>query len=440
VDCSQEPGTTMKSRAILLVAASLTFACAGEPEIAAADVERIISTLSADSMGGRDLFTPGIAMAESFIQSEFADIGLETLEGLDSYAQRFAVYSLTPERHMVALNGRTVPEDRIAASVVQETIRWDSPDDVDVVVVGPDDDPADRFFSLRRREGDFLVLVHDSHEQFFNSARSFMARPRYTPNPNGPNVVMVLTRVANVTSLAVELDYTMTRAALTNVVGVIPGRRSEEIVLFTAHHDHVGIGRPQDGDSIYNGANDDASGTTAVLTLARYFKQLRRRPERTLIFATFTAEESGGFGSWYLSRQLDADQIVAMFNIEMIGKPGVENPDLVWITGYDRSSLGEILHQAVPGDSGFGFGADPYPAENLFYRSDNAEFARLGVPAHSISTTSIDSDADYHQPSDELETLDIMHMTKTIRAIARAAMPIISGEVTPTRVDTSQVN
>jgi hypothetical protein len=430
----------MKSCLLPILAALLISACAREPEISTADVSQILSVLSADSMAGRNIFTPGIAKAEAFIQSEFADIGLETMEGLDSYAQRFPVYSLVAESQRVELNGRAIPQDRIAASVVQETIRWDSPDDVEVFVVGPDDDPVGRFFSLRRREGDFLILLHDSHEQFFNSARSFMARPRYTPNPNGPNVVMILTRATEATSLAVELDYKMTTAVLTNIVGVIPGRRGDEIVLFSAHHDHVGIGRPQDGDSIYNGANDDASGTTAVITLARYFKQLLRRPERTLVFATFTAEESGGFGSWYLSRQLDPDQIVAMFNIEMIGKPCVENPDLVWVTGFDRSSFGQIMQQAVPGDSGYHFGPDPYPDENLFYRSDNAEFARRGVPAHSISTTSIDSDEDYHRPSDEIDTLDLEHVTATIRAIARAAMPIISGESTPTRVDTSQVN
>jgi Zn-dependent M28 family amino/carboxypeptidase len=158
------------------------------------------------------------------------------------------------------------------------------------------------------------------------------------------------------------------------------------------------------------------------------------------VFATFTAEESGGFGSQYLSRQLDPGQIVAMFNIEMIGKPGVEHPNLVWITGFDETDFGEILQQAVVGDSGYSFGADPYPDQNLFYRSDNAVFARLGVPAHSISTTSMESDEDYHHPSDEIETLDPEHMTATIRAIARGAMPIVSGKATPTRVDTSGLN
>ncbi len=220
---------------------------------------------------------------------------------------------------------------------------------------------------------------------------------------------------------------------LTNVVATIPGRRPDEIVLFSAHYDHIGIRPPVDGDSIANGANDDASGTTAVLSLASYFAQ-GEPPERTLIFAAFTAEEAGGFGSQYFSRQLDPDQIVAMFNIEMIGKPAVSGPNTAWITGFDQSSFGEILQRAVEGTE-YSFYADPYPEQNLFFRSDNATLARLGVPAHSISTTPIDVDRDYHQVSDEVSTLDLAHMTNTIRAIAAAAATIVRGEETPTRVE-----
>ena len=122
-----------------------------------------------------------------------------------------------------------------------------------------------------------------------------------------------------------------------------------------------------------------------------------------------------------------------MFNIEMIGKPAVEGPNTAWITGFERSSFGEILQRAVEG-SIYTFYPDPYPTQNLFFRSDNATLARLGVPAHSISTTPIDVDPDYHQVSDEVETLDLDHMTNTIAAIATAAGTIVSGEETPTRV------
>ncbi|NNE35284.1 MAG: M28 family peptidase, partial [Rhodothermales bacterium] len=152
------------------------------------------------------------------------------------------------------------------------------------------------------------------------------------------------------------------------------------------------------------------------------------------IFAAFTAEEMGGYGSRYFSQQLNPDQIVAMFNIEMIGKPAVSGPNSAWITGFDRSDFGTILQRAVEGTE-YEFYADPYPTQNLFYRSDNATLARLGVPAHSISTTPIDVDQDYHKVSDEIETLHLDHLTNTIKAIAAGAKTIVSGEQTPTRVD-----
>jgi Zn-dependent M28 family amino/carboxypeptidase len=236
-----------------------------------------------------------------------------------------------------------------------------------------------------------------------------------------------------------QSTYDITAAAdvlerpVVNVVGQIPGRRSDEYVLFSAHYDHLGVVRALRGDSIANGANDDASGVAAVISLAKYFAA-RGTPERTLLFAAFTAEEAGGFGSRYYSSRVDPDQVVAMFNIEMIGKPAVSGPNTAWITGFERSSFGTILQDAVEGTE-YEFYADPYPRLGLFYRSDNAMLAALGVPAHSISTTPIDVDADYHQATDEIGTLDLAHLTNTIVAIARGAETIVSGAATPTRVD-----
>ena len=110
------------------------------------------------------------------------------------------------------------------------------------------------------------------------------------------------------------------------MLGILPGKnkyatgdlQSDDIVVFSAHYDHIGVGKPVNGDSIYNGANDDASGTTAVMMLAKYFKELNNN-DRTLVFVAFTAEEIGGYGSQYFSKQVNADGVVAMFNIEMIG-------------------------------------------------------------------------------------------------------------------------
>ncbi len=107
---------------------------------------------------------------------------------------------------------------------------------------------------------------------------------------------------------------------LANLVGVIPGKsKKDEYVIFSAHYDHLGIDHSADRkDSIFNGANDDASGTTAVILLANYFRALGNN-ERTLVFVAFTAEETGEYGSQYFSKQMDPSKTMAMFNIEMIG-------------------------------------------------------------------------------------------------------------------------
>jgi hypothetical protein len=428
----------MKTVIAVLLAAFVSTSCS-RPEIDRADIERLVTTLSADDMEGRATFSAGIERAQEFIGAEFDAIGLETLDGLDDYVQQFHAYSISPQEVNVVLNGREIDSEQFIARVNEESIKWTSTDDLNVQVVGPDGDLRTAVFGALRGSGNNLVLIHDSHSDTFGRYQRFLARPGYSLEPTeGANAVFVLSRDSRVRTLDVEITSTREQSPLANVVGVIPGRRSDEIVLFSAHHDHVGFSQPVGGDSIMNGANDDASGTAAVIALAKYF-EASGKPERTLVFATFTGEEMGGFGSDYLSQQIDPDQIVAMFNIEMIGKVGKDGPNTAWITGFEESDFGEILAQAAQGTE-YSFSGDPYPDENLFYRSDNATFARLGVPAHTISTTPIDVDEDYHQLSDEAETLDIDHMTAIIKAIASAAAPIISGEATPTRIDASGLN
>lgn len=427
----------MQFRGVLTTLVFTIAACAN-PTIERPDVERIINTLAHDSMAGRATFSREIDMAAAFIRSEFEDIGLDVLEGEAGYIQDFAVSRITVEQATVRFNGRDIPASRFAIAAGQETLNWDGTADVTVERVSAEDELFRTFSRLRRAPGNTLVLVDAVHSGSFGQIARFLDRPRNVTTLGRQNAVWIVTADTEARDLEVTATMTIESRPLANVVGVIPGRRAEEIVLFSAHYDHIGIRPAVDGDSIANGANDDASGTTAVIALARYFKALGR-PERTLVFAAFTGEESGGFGSNYFSQHLDPDRIVAMFNIEMIGKPATDGPNTAWITGFERSTFGEILQRAVEGTQ-YRFYADPYPNQNLFYRSDNATLARLGVPAHSISTTPIDVDPDYHQVTDHVETLDLDHLTNTIIAIAAAARTIVSGDETPTRVDTTQVN
>ena len=220
---------------------------------------------------------------------------------------------------------------------------------------------------------------------------------------------------------------------LFNVIGVLEGKsKKDEFVVISAHYDHLGVKKEGTGDLIYNGADDDASGTTAVLTLAQYFKELGTN-ERTLIFVAFTAEEMGLLGSRHFGQDVNASQFIAGINIEMIGKHSSYGPNTAWLTGFDRSDFGAIIQKNLVGTS-YTAHPDPYPTQRLFFRSDNASLAQLGIPSHTFSTVPIDADVHYHQVTDEAATLDMEIITQTIRAIALGTQSIVSGEDTPSRV------
>jgi Zn-dependent M28 family amino/carboxypeptidase len=220
---------------------------------------------------------------------------------------------------------------------------------------------------------------------------------------------------------------------LFNVVGVLKGKsKPEEFVIFSAHYDHLGIVKPIGLDSIANGADDDASGVAAVIALAKAYSKLNNN-ERTLIFVAFTAEEIGGFGSKYFSTRIDPEAIKAMINFEMIGKDSKFGPNSVFITGFERSDLGKLMQERVKGTD-FDFYPDPYPEQRLFFRSDNATLARLGVPAHSFSTVQIPTDSYYHTVKDEFETLDVDNIVSTINAIFIGASGLVDGSETPSRI------
>ncbi len=227
-------------------------------------------------------------------------------------------------------------------------------------------------------------------------------------------------------------DFLIKDKKANNVIGIIPGKsKPNEYVIFSGHYDHLGMKESGD-DKVFNGANDDASGITAVITLAEFFKK-KNDNARTLIFVAFTGEETGGYGSAFFSNSINADEVVAMFNIEMIGTDSKWGKNSAYITGFERSDFGTILQKNLVG-SGFNFYQDPYPQEQLFYRSDNARLAALGVPAHTISTSKMDVEPNYHKLSDEISTLDMDNMTEIIKSIAISSQTIISGKDTPSRV------
>jgi hypothetical protein len=433
----------MKKTTLLLAASlvSISIACAQKAAIDPKYVDLLIKTLSSDAMQGRKTFEPGNKKASDFIVGEFKKIGLQPLTGLKGYEQTFAAYRTKPGKATLTVNNRLVAGDSVLVISGSEKINWTNgkAESPVVVTVSASDNLQQKMGEIRKTKKDALVLIDPSHSDLFAKYKNYYgASSISTEKTAGPTYILALTTpVANPT-FTVMATNSIETLPLNNVVGVLPGKsKKEELVIFSGHYDHIGTLTSVNGDSIANGADDDASGTTAVIALAKHFKQLGTN-ERTLIFVAFTAEEIGGYGSQYFSKQLDANKVVAMFNIEMIGKESKFGKNGAFITGYEKTDFGKILQKNLEGTA-FTFHPDPYPDQNLFYRSDNATLAKLGVPAHTISTDQIDSDKLYHSVDDEYESINLENLISTIKAIALSSRSIVAGKDSPTRVNTSDL-
>ncbi|MEY3678076.1 MAG: hypothetical protein RI924_217 [Bacteroidota bacterium] len=396
------------------------------------EVGRIIQTLASDNMQGRATFSPGIEKAAKFIENEFKKIGLTPLPTEKGFRQSFKISRFKPGTVSVNLNGQAIPAEKVMASTDQAELNWNEGSGIEQLKIEAGTNFMNRYREIIRANKSAVVWVDPQYADIFKRIRESGLRQRPVVKPRANSVVFILSETP-ASQYSISLKNMLEESELFNVAGVIPGKsKAQELVVFSGHYDHLGIVKPVEGDSIANGADDDASGTTAVISLAKYFKKANNN-ERTLIFVAFTAEEIGGFGSKYFSEQLNPDEVVAMFNIEMIGKESKFGKNNAFITGYERSDFGEILQKNLEGTD-FKFYPDPYPQQNLFYRSDNATLAALGVPAHTISTDQIDIDKLYHTVNDETESLDVKNITATIKAIALSSRSIVSGKDAPKRI------
>ena len=397
------------------------------------EVERIERTLSSDEMMGRKAFTPAADKAADFIAEEFKKAGLQTLNGSTGFRQDFAMVRTKFISAASNFDGESIETKEIIVVTCFPQLKIDQSSGYEKVSIKAGANLQNEARQLIRSNRNLLVLVDKSLSNNFGN----LTRLKNTMFKTDKSVVFVLTD-KDPAKYEIEAAHEITEQKLANVVGILPGTsKKDEYVIFSAHYDHLGVGRAVNGDSIYNGANDDAAGTTAVIMLAKYFKALGNN-ERTIVFAGFTAEEVGGFGSQYFSRQFDPAKVMAMFNIEMIGTESKWGKNSAYITGYEKTDMGAIMQKNLEG-TGFTFYPDPYTAQNLFYRSDNATLARLGVPAHTISTSKMDSEPNYHKVSDHIETLDMENMTMIIKSIALAARSIVAGRDSPSRVKTDDL-
>lgn len=407
------------------------------------EVRQVETFLASDDMKGRKTFSPEIEKASDFIINKFKEAGLKPFFGND-FKQSFFLYSSKLLSATLTLNGITLPDSAFVVFSGTSQINLPVIDSFVRVNVSKDLSAAERnqLISKYLRAGamlpsNMLLMVDPS----LKGAIKRLKRVNLSGLVGNQKTVLIVQTVLPVNSIHLQATNEIRKQALNNVSGILRGtEKPEEYIIFSAHYDHLGTGnnasamrQPIPGqDSIFNGANDDASGTTAVIELSRYFGK-KHQNKRSIIFTTFTAEEIGEYGSQYFSSHIDNKKVIAMFNIEMIGTLSKWGINSAYITGFERSNLGTLL-QANLKSSSFKFYPDPYPEQNLFYRSDNAQLALKGVPAHTISTSKMDDEHNYHTPQDEIKTLDLENMTRIIDAIALSSKQLISGEETPDRV------
>lgn len=299
---------------------------------------------------------------------------------------------------------------------------------------------------LAAGEGFGLFLVPGSSEASSErpvTPRSTLERRRAGAEAEPPRAVRVrgetLTalRGANGQRLSFDPHALVQEVISHNVVAVLRGegtagepRLSDEAVVLTAHYDHIDGGhglRPAGSDAIFNGADDDASGTAAVLEIAGALAH-GPRLARTLVFALVTGEEFGLLGTdEYLDRPVvPLEHTVLNVNFEMIGRPDpkVGGVGSLWLTGFELTNLG-----AAFADRKLAIHPDPYPQEHFFERSDNIAFVRRGIVGQTLSSYNLHKD--YHQPSDEVGRIDFAHMETATRTSLEAVRLVASGAVRP---------
>ena len=225
-----------------------------------------------------------------------------------------------------------------------------------------------------------------------------------------------------------------------NVAGFLEGSDPElksEVIVFTAHYDHMGIGTPVKGDSIYNGAADNASGTSGLMELAEAFSLLPERPKRSMLFLAVTAEEKGLLGSeFYVKNPIfPLAKTVANFNLDMIG---IGDTAGVVVYGIERSTLGDMITKAVQ-EVGLEIIPDELPEQRIFYRSDHFSFVKRGIPSIMPGfgirrEWFANFNKFYHQPSDDanLSYFNFDYMKKNVQAIFLTGLWVANTEKSPT--------
>ncbi len=442
--------------------------------LTANDLKADVSFLASDALEGRGTPSPGLDIAAEYIAAQFRRAGLEPA-GDDGYFQTAPFASITPAsqglrltletaagkitvdaqsmaiQEAAALDISAAPAMRISLAnptAVEQLTAGQAQGKV-VIAMLPDSGGRGSagFAALRRlsaaaakARAALVIVVRPTPQSPPANAR---LREVAAGDPPVPMLAVwdqaarrALDAKGEVTVSAHMAAPVATPVKLRNVIGVLRGSDPalrNTYVLVTAHYDHLGVRGSGPGDHIYNGANDDASGTASVIELAQTLAAWPDRPKRSIVFMTLFGEELGLLGSRYYAQHpiFPLAATVADLNLEQMGRTDDNTGPrvgLVNVTGYDYTSIPALLAKA-----GQAFGIevvkDEQASDAFFARSDNQALADAGIPAHTLSVGYVFPD--YHQPGDEWPKLDYENMAKVDRAVALAVYEIAAGTDVP---------
>ncbi len=443
------------------------------------DLKADVSFLASDALQGRATPSPGLEIAAEYIAAQFRRAGLEPV-GDDGYFQSAAFQSVKPNPEGLeftldtanAEQGTVVIQEAVATDLnraaafkitLSDTAALDALTAeevrgkvllVEVPDVGGAGGGGMAAFQAQRRmlalaaklEPAMVVMVRAAGQQSNPNARVPL-RDATAPAPKVP-VLNVWDKAIHDTVAAaqpgpMEAMVSAHIAApivqpvkLRNVAGVLRGTDAElkdTYVVVTAHYDHLGVRPNAQGDGIYNGANDDASGSASVIAIAGALAELEEKPKRTIVFVTVFGEELGGLGArWYTSHPIfPIAKTVADINLEQLGRTDdSEGPKVAQfnLTGFDYTDIAATFAKvgAVTGVQAIKHEKN---SDSFFNRSDNASFADAGIPSTTLSVSYIFPD--YHQPGDEWQKLDYDNLAKVDVTVALGILDMANSAQAP---------
>jgi hypothetical protein len=473
---------------VLLIAASQTGAAPPAPlapetqallrRICANSLRGHLSFIASDLLEGRATPSRGLDLAAEYIAAQFRRAGLEPV-GDDGYFQTadmleigpkgngyemtiedggrrisIAHPQITPRFHSaIEISGAAIYKVDPADEEAMEKLKPEDVDDKVVVTAAPDFSgaaEASKFREFRTvlrtlkrvKPKLTLLLTRDGLEE--------LATRLVSPDSEHPSDSMIVVRSPEALKWYESLRSGATGAVLTlhlpkpaedavklrNVIGLLRGSDAalaNTYVLVTAHYDHLGMKPEGSGDRIYNGANDDGSGTVSVIEIATALATLQPRPRRSIVFMTFFGEEEGTLGSLYYARHpvFPIGKTVADVNLEQVGRTDATDGSKIsqaTFTGYDYSDLPRVFRLAGA-RIGVRVFSDRAYGDSFFVRSDNAPLASQGVPAHTLAVAF--DFPDYHKVTDDWRKIDYDNMAKVDRMVALGIMMVADNPQPP---------